>query len=62
MYTLSINTGATRVCSGGNISHPCGYPSASAERDHAFMRKTVETAVDMLETPVEDQKLIVIER
>jgi len=62
MYTLSINTGASRVCSGGNISHPCGFPTASPEQDHEFMRKTVETAVNMLEEQIKDQKLIVIGR
>ncbi len=62
MYTLAISTGATRVCSGGNISHPCGFPTASLERDSEFMRKTVETAINMLEETIEDQKLVVIER
>jgi len=62
MYTLSYNSGGTRICSGGNISHPCGNPALPEERDHAFMRKTVETAVNMLAEQVEGQKLVVIER
>ncbi len=62
MYTLSVNVGATRVCSGGNISHPCGNPALPEERDQAFMRKTIEGALELLGTEVETQKLKVIER
>ena len=52
IYGLALSTGANRVVRGARIEHICGDPSLGPEKDYAFGRHIVWTALKALQTPV----------
>jgi glycine/betaine/sarcosine/D-proline reductase family selenoprotein B len=52
IYDLALATGANRVVRGCRIEHVCGNPDLGPEKDHAYGRHIVRTALRALQTPV----------
>ena len=52
IWGLPLTTGANRVVRGARLEHVCGDPSLGPEKDHAFGRRIVWTALRALQTPV----------
>lgn len=57
IYGLAITTGANRVVQGARIEHVCGDPSLGPEKDHAYGRQIVWTALRALATSVSEPTL-----
>jgi glycine reductase complex component B subunit gamma len=53
MSSIAVQVGAPRIVIGGRIPHPVGDPTLPADREKAFRRKMVATALRALQTPVE---------
>lgn len=52
IYDLALTTGANRVIRGSRIEHVCGDPDLGAEKDYAYGRRIIETALQALCTAV----------
>ena len=52
IYDLALTTGANRVIRGARIEHVCGDPNLGSEKDYAYGRRIVRTALDALQTAV----------
>ena len=52
IYDLALSTGANRVVRGCRIEHVCGNPDLGPEKDRAYGREIVRTALWALGTPV----------
>ena len=57
LFSLALTTGAPRVVKGARIEHVCGDPTLGPERDAAFRREIVQTALDSLTTRVSEPTL-----
>lgn len=51
--TIAQMVGANRILRGVSITHPTGDPSLAIGDEHAFRRRIVERALEMLATEVE---------
>ncbi|MCC6174257.1 MAG: hypothetical protein IT305_03040 [Chloroflexi bacterium] len=52
LYSLALTTGAPRVVRGARIEHVCGNPALGPDKDHAYGRRIVRTALAAVQTPV----------
>ncbi len=52
IYDLALTTGANRVIRGSRIEHVCGDPDLGAEKDYAYGRRIIQTALHALGTAV----------
>ena len=52
IYDLALTTGANRVIRGSRIEHVCGDPNLGPEKDYAYGRRIIETALQALCTSV----------
>jgi hypothetical protein len=52
IYNLALTTGANRVIRGARIEHVCGDPHLGPEKDYAYGRRIVQTALEAICTPV----------
>ncbi len=59
IFNLALQTGANRVVKGARIEHVVGDPSLGPEKDQAFARSIVETALRALRTEVSEPTLFV---
>ena len=50
--TIAQMVGANRILKGVSITHPAGDPSLAVGDEHAFRRRIVERALEMLATDV----------
>ena len=57
LFSLALTTGAPRVVKGARIEHVCGDPTLGPERDAAFRREIVQTALESLTTQVSEPTL-----
>ena len=57
LFSLALTTGAPRVVKGARIEHVCGDPKLGPEKDRAYGRRIVETALEAIETVVEEPML-----
>jgi hypothetical protein len=57
IYGLALSTGAPRVVRGARIEHVCGNPALGAEKDRAYGRRIVATALRAIQTPVAEPTL-----
>jgi glycine/betaine/sarcosine/D-proline reductase family selenoprotein B len=57
LFSLALTTGAPRVIKGARIEHVCGDPTLGPERDVAFRREIVRTALESLTTQVTEPTL-----
>ena len=52
---ISQTVGANRIVPAVAIPHPLGNPALTHEEEKALRRKSVERALEALETPVDEQ-------
>lgn len=52
LYSVPVSAGVNRVIRGARIEHVCGNPGLGAERDRAYSRRIVSTALEALKRPV----------
>lgn len=52
IYDLALTTGANRVIKGARIEHVCGDPHLGPEKDYAYGRRIIQTALAAIQTPV----------
>jgi glycine reductase complex component B subunit gamma len=52
IYDLALTTGANRVIRGSRIEHVCGDPDLGPEKDYAYGRRIIQTALHALCTAV----------
>ena len=52
IYDLALTTGANRVIRGARIEHVCGDPDLGPEKDYAYGRRIIATALQALCTTV----------
>jgi glycine reductase len=57
IYDFAMTTGASRVVRGSRIEHVCGDPELGPEKDYAYGRRIVRTALKALQTPVDGPTL-----
>jgi glycine reductase complex component B subunit gamma len=60
MSSIAGQVGASRIVIGGQIPHPVGDPTLPADRERAFRRRLVETALKALQTPVDKPTVFAI--
>jgi betaine reductase len=54
---ISLTVGANRIVPTIAIPHPLGNPALTADEEYALRHKLVETALNALTTPVDDQTI-----
>ena len=54
---ISMTVGANRIVPAIAIAHPLGNPALTMEEEKVIRRKIVETALEALETEVDDQTI-----
>ena len=54
---ISMTVGANRIVPAIAIHHPLGNPALTMEEEKVIRRKIVETALEALETEVDDQTI-----
>ena len=54
---ISMTVGANRIVPAIAIPHPLGTPALTREEEKVIRRKSVETALEALETEVDDQTI-----
>lgn len=54
---ISMTVGANRIVPAIAIPHPLGNPALTMEEEKVIRRKIVETALEALETEVDDQTI-----
>ena len=54
---ISMPVGANRIVPAFGIPHPLGNPALRMEEEKVIRRKIVETALEALETEVDDQTI-----
>ena len=52
IYDLALTTGSNRVIRGARIEHVCGDPNLGAEKDYAYGRRIVRTALEAVQNAV----------
>jgi len=53
--------GANRVVPGISIPHPVGRPDLPPDQELAYRKKMLETAIEALETDIEEQTIFPVE-
>ena len=61
MVALAERVGAPRIVAGRAVTHPVGDPSLPAADERALRRRLLERALEVLETPVEQPRVFVLE-
>jgi len=55
MTSVALSVGANRIVKAGRIPHPTGDPTRAPDHEVSWREHVVETALNALTTPVEDQ-------
>jgi betaine reductase len=58
---LAQSIGPNRIVAGRAVTHPLGDPSLAPADERAFRRRLVRKALDLLQTPTEEQVVVRLE-
>ncbi|HUX88957.1 MAG TPA: hypothetical protein VMW65_18280 [Chloroflexota bacterium] len=58
LYSVPVSLGVNRVIRGARIEHVCGNPGLGPERDYAYRRQIVWTALQSLTQAVSTPVLL----